>query len=140
MNRDYLLFKIGRISWKVDRFLAAELAANGIAGIAPSHGEIIGSLLMRGPLMMNELAAIIGKDKSTVTALIQKLINEGFVEKIKDQEDRRISRIALTGKGESLQPVYQRISKRLRERAYKGFTEEEKETLTAFLIKLNNNL
>lgn len=140
MNRDLILFQIGRIQYKADRFLLAELRRHGIDGIAPSHGEIIGFLLLNGPMRMKEMAAIIDKDKSTLTALVDKLIGMGLVNKTRDTNDSRVSMLSLTEEGESLKQKYRAISGRLREQAYRGFSEDEKEALYGFLKRLNSNL
>ncbi len=140
MNKDHILFQIGRIQYKVNRILINELKKNNINGIAPSHAEIIGSLLMRGPLQMKEIAEIIDKDKSTITALINKLIAKGYVKKKKDIEDNRINIISLTKKGKSLKQKYIDISKKLRLKAYNGFTSKEKEVIYNLLTRMNKNL
>lgn len=140
MNKDHLLFVIGRINYKINRFLVRELKKHQINGIAPSHGEILGSLMMRGQIQMKEVVDIIDKDKSTVTALIDKLVSMGYVDKTKDAVDNRVSIIRLTEKGEALKPEVMEISEKLRAKAYKNISEEEKEILNTLLRKLNANL
>ena len=140
MNKDHILFEIGKIHYRANKFLGVELEKHGITGISPSHGEIIGSLLMRGPLTMKDIAGIVGKDKSTVTSLVSKLIEKGYVKKNEDAEDKRVTIISLTGAGKALKPHYEEISSRLKSRAYGGFSEEERDRLYAYLIRLGKNL
>jgi len=140
MKKDHIIFLIGRIQYKANRFLSREMKAHHIKGLAPSHGEILGSLMARGPLPMSEIGRIIDKDKSTITALVNKLIKRGYVEKKSDPADSRISLIALTRKGMALKPHFQLIAQRLRAQSYKGITDDERETLVNLLIKLNMNL
>ena len=140
MNRDLILFQIGRIQYKASRFLLGELRQHGITGIAPSHGEILGFLLVRGPMSMKEIAALIDKDKSTITALVDKLIGMEFVIKRKSPGDSRVNIISLTEKGEALKGKYKDISSRLRAKAYRDISEEERETLSRLLERLNRNL
>ncbi len=140
MNRDHILFKIGRIQYKTNKILLQELRNYGVTGIFPSHGEIIGSLLLNGPLQMKDIARIIDKDKSTVTALTDKLIRLHYVVKHRDSDDNRVSIISLTEKGKALKPYYKEISKSLREQAYKGFSDDEKKLLCNMLEKLDSNL
>lgn len=117
-----------------------ELENHGINGISTSHGEIIGFLLKMGPLQMGRIAEITGKDKSTVTALINKLILQGYVKKYPDKEDNRIAIIKLTRKGMSLSKSYDDISNKLRETSYKGLSDNEKDDLAAILSKIEKNL
>ncbi|OHD66562.1 MAG: hypothetical protein A2176_02190 [Spirochaetes bacterium RBG_13_51_14] len=140
MNKNHILFQIGRIHYRVNKFLTEELKSHGITGIAPSHGEIIGSLLMRGQLKMKEIAEIVGKDKSTVTVLVDKLIAKGYVKKSKDIDDNRITFISLTATGKALKPHYKAISSKLKSWAYRGFTGEEREMLYKYLIRLGKNM
>jgi MarR family transcriptional regulator, organic hydroperoxide resistance regulator len=140
MNKDHILFIIGRINYKVNRFLIRELKKHHIKGIAPSHGEILGALLLRGRLQMKELAEIIDKDKSTITALVNKLMALGYVEKAKADDDNRISIISLTQKGKALKPSFFEVSETMRSKAYAGISESDKEKLFALLTKLNKSL
>ncbi len=140
MNKDHILFIIGRINYKVNRFLIRELKKHHIKGMAPSHGEILGALLIRERLQMKELAEIIDKDKSTITALVNKLMALGYVEKTKDDDDSRISIISLTKKGKALKPSFVEVSKKMCTKAYEGISESDKEKLYALLMKLNKSL
>jgi DNA-binding MarR family transcriptional regulator len=140
MKKDHIIFLIGRIQYKANRFLTHELKAHNIKGLAPSHGEILGSLMVRGPLPMSEIARIIDKDKSTITALVKKLIKMGYVEKKSHLSDNRISLIALTGKGTALKTDFQLIAQKLRVQSYMGVSDDERETLVHLLNKLNKNL
>jgi DNA-binding MarR family transcriptional regulator len=89
---------------------------------------------------MKEIAGIIDKDKSTVTALVNKLIHMGYVEKRKSPDDNRISIIAVTQKGETLKPAFVSIAKKLRSLAYKGITENEREILFNLLNRIDTNI
>jgi len=89
---------------------------------------------------MTEIARIIDKDKSTVTALVNKLIRLGYVEKRKHGTDNRFSLIAATKKGEALKPAFVSIAKKLRALSYKDIPDDERETIVRLLTKLNKNL
>lgn len=140
MKNDRILFIIGRINYKVNRFLVKELKKLNLGEISPSHGEIIGSLLLRGSLQMKNIAEIIDKDKSTITSLINKLINLGYVDKKKDISDNRISIISLTAKGKALKPLFMEISEKLETKAFQGVSEQEREILNILLAKLNKSM
>ena len=140
MKKDHIIFLIGRIQYKANRLLSREMKAHRIKGLAPSHGEILGYLMARGPLPMSEIGRTIDKDKSTITALVSKLIKRGYVERKSDPADCRISLIGLTRKGMALKPDFLLIAQKLRAQSYKGMTDEERETLVGLLTKLNSNL
>jgi DNA-binding MarR family transcriptional regulator len=140
MNKDHIIFLIGRINYKANRFLLDELRRHGITKLAPSHGEILGALLLRGELQMTKLTQYIDKDKSTITALVNKLIRMGYVKKRKDTSDNRVTWVALTDKGASLKSSIMDISRRLRKKAYENIREQDREILISLLSDINMNL
>lgn len=140
MNKDHIIFLIGRIQYKANKFLSQELKGHHMDGLAPSHGEILGSLMYRGPLPMNEIAKIIDKDKSTITALVSKLIKMGYVEKMRHHGDNRVTLITLTRKGATFKPTFKLIAQKLRSLSYTGVSDSERETLISLLTKINENL
>ncbi|MDU4752141.1 MAG: MarR family transcriptional regulator, partial [Clostridium butyricum] len=90
-------------------------------------------------LTMKEIAKKIGKDKSTVTPLINKLIDLGYIQKEKSHIDKRITYISLTPKAREIESTFNYISDQVKETAYKDFTESEKEEFLRLLKKLNSN-
>lgn len=138
-HNDWVLFLVSRVNYKVDRFLVNEFKKHGIEGISPSHGEILASLLMFGEIQMKDIPKIIDKDKSTVTALVNKLIGLGLIDKLDHKTDKRASYIKLTEKGGALRHALTEISEKLKEKAYSNLTDEEKNIMTKLLAKINKN-
>ncbi|KAA8782786.1 MarR family transcriptional regulator [Paenibacillus amylolyticus] len=130
---------ISKIKEKTSRFILTEMAAQGIHDLATSHGDIIYALYNHQRLTMAEIAKNIRKDKSTVTALVDKLVRTGYVAKERDATDSRILHVALTPKGEALQPIFENISQRLLDTFYTGVTDDEKNELLRILIKIHDN-
>lgn len=130
---------ISKIREKVNRFITQEMAKQGIDGIATSHGDIIYALLQKPRLTMADISRTIHKDKSTVTALVDKLVRLGYVTKERDKEDTRVVYVALTGKGRELETVFEAISAELLNQFYLNVTEQEQEVLLRILVKINNN-
>jgi len=89
---------------------------------------------------MSEIAEKIGRDKSTVTTLAKKLKKAGYINIKMDPDDCRAKLVSLTEKGMALEKDFKEISTILIERAYSGFTEEEKHNLVTLLTKMRNNL
>ena len=122
------------------RFIEKKLKDNDINDLIISHGNILTALYESdGQLTMSQIAKKIGKDKSTVTPLIDKLLKIGYIEKIKNEEDKRVTYIILTEKGKKLEPKFDSITEAVHETAYKNFTQEEKEIFLKLLKKLNTN-
>lgn len=88
---------------------------------------------------MQDIAKMINRDKSTLTALVDKLEVLGLVVRTKDSEDQRIIHLELTPKADSVRPVLLGISRSLLGNLYRGFTESEKKELVRLLMKLYQN-
>ena len=130
---------ISKIKEKVNRFILSEMAGQGIQDLATSHGDIIYALYNNSRMTMAEISKKIGKDKSTVTALVDKLVRNGYVVKERDATDSRIIHVALTAKGEQLKPAFEDISQRLLDAFYADVTEAEKKELLRILMKIHGN-
>lgn len=123
-----------------DKFIVAELKKHGLSDIAASHGGIILYLLLNETLKMSELAALIDRDPSTVTALVKKLQNRGYVRLDKDAEDRRINHVTLTEKGCDLEDAFIKISILLEQRLFQDIRKDQREVFHQVLEQLIDNL
>jgi DNA-binding MarR family transcriptional regulator len=139
MKAQDIISLISKIRENSNRFIVSEMSKHGIENIATSHGDIIFSLLVKPRLTMAEIADKIGKDKSTVTALVDKLVRLGYVTKERDSEDTRVVYVTLTQKGTELKPIFDTISKEVLDVIYLGISENEKEELIRILNKIYSN-
>lgn len=67
-----------------------------------SHHPILAALDRNGPLSIGSLADAVGLSQPGVTRMITKLKSDRLVRGLPDARDRRVSRIALTEKGQTL--------------------------------------
>ncbi|MTI67247.1 MAG: MarR family transcriptional regulator [Firmicutes bacterium] len=139
MHEKYILYFLSRTKKKMVNYIENQLEKNGLNDLIPSHGNILTVLYNNGKLTMKEIANLIGRDKSTVTPLVNKLVKLGYIKKEKCQKDRRLTYITLSNKGVEIEAKYNKISKNLLDTAYENFTEEEQNNLLKLLKKLNNN-
>lgn len=139
MDSRFIIHMIAAINDKANRYLVRELKNHKIKDIAPSHGDLIGALCLVDQMTMKELAACINKDKSTVTALVKKLVSLGYVKKEVDPNDNRVSLVFLSDKGKSIRPDMLDISKKMRERAFRHFSNDDRRTLMELLRKVHEN-
>lgn len=131
---------IGRIREKANGFIVRELERHGIKGIVPSHGDILVILFQGEKYTMKELADKINRTKPTVTILVEKLVDYGFVEKEKSNTDSRVTYIKLTKKGTELKPIFADISMKLNSKLFGDFNDQEKEVFEKLLHKINSGL
>jgi len=122
------------------KFIENQLIEEGIEDLVPAYGNILTALYNNdGRLMMKDIATIVGKDKSTITALIKSLLKLGYVKKIKSKQDKRITYIELTEKSYTIKNKFEKISNELNQKAFYDFTVKEKEEFLKLLKKMNNN-
>jgi MarR family transcriptional regulator, organic hydroperoxide resistance regulator len=131
---------VSAVREKANRFITEQLKSRGITDIATHHGGIFVHLLRNGELTMGEIAKKIDRDKSTVTALIRKLVELGYVETSTSSLDSRVTMVRLTAKGGALEKDFNEISIGLQERVYRGFSDLEKELLMRLLGRVKENL
>ncbi|KQB77935.1 MarR family winged helix-turn-helix transcriptional regulator [Clostridium butyricum] len=140
MNDKYIIYFISRTKSNMIKFIENKLKENNLTELIPTHGNVLTSLYESDrKLTMKEIAKKIGKDKSTVTPLINKLIDLGYIQKEKSPIDKRITYISLTPKAREIESTFNNISDQVKETAYKDFTKEEKEEFLRLLKKLNSN-
>jgi DNA-binding MarR family transcriptional regulator len=139
MRTDHVIALIARNRQGAHRFIIGELARRGIGGLAPSHGAILSTLYEHGPLSMQQIADRIDRDKSTVTALVRRLVKHGYVRKRRETADGLKSIVELTGRGRALKPDFDDISRKLIRRAFDGFSRVERERLVRGLGRMLNN-
>lgn len=141
INTNSIISIIGNIHNSSNKLIIEELKKHNLEGLAPSHGDILIVLYQNeAGVPMNKITASINKDKSTVTALINKLLKMELIEKTKCKEDSRSTIIKLTKKGLETKPiVMENISKKLLDTTYKNFSEEEKEIVCKLLEKIKDN-
>jgi len=123
----------------INRHLLKELNRLGIKGLAPSHGAILFHLFNNEQVTMKELAKAVRRDKSTVTALVAKLVCAGYVQKVRSPEDQRTVCVTLSEGGKALKPSFEEISEALIARVRQGIDEEEQRELVRILKKVRAN-
>ena len=134
-----ILSLISKIHAQSASFLKLELQERGLPEMVSSHGNILFQLSRNEKMSMKELADAIHRDKSTVTALVSKLREQGYVEKVLSEADSRVVFVRLTEKGKKYTVDTQAISSLLNEKCLAGFTDQDKDALYEFLSRISTN-
>lgn len=130
---------ISKIRQNAEEFLRDSLENAGAGGLVSSHGHILGALYAEKKLSMYQIAQKIGRCKSTLTVLAQKLEQEGFISREPGEGDSRVRYISLTEKGHAFGPVFEQISHSMNTTIWDGFSEEEKKVAMEMLLRLEAN-
>lgn len=139
MKPGAIIALISTLRGRAYRFLQHELYSHGMKGLAPSHGAILDELFQSGEITMSDIAVRVDRDKSTVTTLVRKLADSGYVARRRDPDDARITHISLTPAGRALEPSFRAISRDLIRRTYRGFSNREKRRLMEYLERILKN-
>lgn len=131
---------VSRIRERINRLLIRELERHDVKGLVPSHGQVMVNLFYHPQLTMTDLARRIDRDKSTVTALVDKLAELGFVEKFKDDGDQRVTWVRATDQGRSLIPAFKQMQETYMTTLFQGMSPQEQETLVQLLARVYRNL
>lgn len=137
--RRTLLSYISRVHHKGAGYIEELLRKKGIKNLAYSHVRIIIILSVYKKLSMKEISELIGKDKSTVTILVNKLEKLGYVKKEMCSKDRRICYLRLEEKSEEIMESVYLVSRLFQQKVNGILTKEETDTLVFLMEKLINN-
>ena len=98
--------------------------------ITPGGMFVLGSLKRNGMLSMSDIGKCLSMPKPHITVLVDKLIEEGYVERQSDPSDRRIVNILITPKGlKDFEEIKQALSETLKSKLIL-LNEEELEVLS----------
>lgn len=130
----------------IERYITAEFTVmkhlfNEIGEAIPNHltidqYQIMCVLHQRGQCTSTDLAAVFKVVKSSITAIINRLVDHGYVERTPAEEDRRVIELSLTEEG---QMVYEQVDKQVQDIVSSyliHFNETEVETFIGTYEKL----
>ena len=141
MKHDAVML-MGRIHELTQKWLRRELASAGLPGVAPSHGDVLALLFMKGEATMHELAAFAHRTKATTTVLVDKLEAMDLVRRATSVYDARTKVVVLTERGKALKEDFERISNKLVSMVYapigKTGGERLEQLLNKVLVSLEN--
>lgn len=133
-------FLISRIKQMGTRIFDHMLAASGIDSFNGAQGRILYVLWQNDAISISSLSAQTSLANTTLTAMLDRMESMGLIVRQADPKDRRNRLIALTDKARSLQDDYTRISQKMNEIYYDGFTETEIMQFESYLQRILNNL
>jgi len=99
------------------------------SSVTPGGMFVMGSLVRYGMLSMSDIGKCLSMPKPHITVIVDKLIEEGYVERLSDAHDRRIVNIVITPKGiTDFEDIKQAVSETLKDKLML-LGEDELETL-----------
>ncbi len=104
-------------------------------GITAQQGQLL-CVLMPRPYGMSDLGAVLGLAKSSLTGLVDRTAQRGFLRRVPDPDDARAVRIELTPAGRGVvESFYDETCRRIEELPG-GLDAREREQLAALLTRV----
>jgi len=96
------------------------------------------SVLSQGDRTMQEFCTSLDISESAGTALVDRLMNGGYVVRDRDPSDRRIVRISLSKEASEMVLHYRALARERAAKLFEGFDRVELEEFARLLVKANN--
>lgn len=116
------------------------LKESGIDAFNGAQGRILYVLWEKERLTISEIGHLTSLAKTTLTSMLDRMEESGLVVRSADKENRRQVIISITDKAKAYKEDYDRVSERMNELFYKGFSEEEISAFEGMLEHIIKNL
>lgn len=110
------------------------------AGVSLSQWRVVGALVIQPGLTQKEIADKVGIEGATLVPIIDKMEKEGLLKRKPDSSDRRVNRIYLTPKADSLWESMVECALKIRKSSTKNISENDIQTTLETLRKISQNL
>jgi MarR family transcriptional regulator, lower aerobic nicotinate degradation pathway regulator len=104
--------------------------------LTPPQFAMLAFLWKKDGLSQIQLGMAMEMDRTTISGIIDRLVNQGLVNRMPHPEDRRVFMINLTAAGRKLEHYVSRLSLDANAELSSSLSEEEKETLVILLKKM----
>jgi len=133
-------FLIAKIHQVAGRIFARLLKEHQIEEINPAQGRIMFVLWRQDGVPINELAKRTALGKSTLTSMLDRLEQAGYLVRVPSSKDRRQILIKRTDKDRALERVYVRASQEMTKLFYADFSPTEIDRFERDLQRILDNL
>lgn len=127
---------IQSVSKKLREIKEAEIKTSNLQDISPAGFRYIEIISRTSGLTFMDLASTMGLSKPSVTIMVNKLIDSGFLTKTQSEDDKRIFHITLTEKGKLVMEKYYEAYKKFALHLSSRMNDEELDTLIMLLKKI----
>ena len=109
-------------------------------GLTRSQWLVLRRLHRKPGASQSELADLLEVEKATAGRLIDRLEDNGWVERRPDADDRRINRIYMTGEAEKINLEIGPVAEAMVEESLQGLSAADRERLTDLMIHVKRRL
>ena len=109
-------------------------------GVSPAQYPILLHLWREDGLTQHQLCDLVGIEQPTMANTLKRMVRDGLVRKIQDDNDRRKVRIRLTRKAVNLEETLNRSADEVLATAWSGFTTTGRDAFYALVRRMISNL
>lgn len=131
---------VAKIHQVAGRVFSKKLKEYGISEINPAQGRILFVLWETDGIPIRTLSEKTMLEKSTLTSMLDRLEETGYITREPSKADRREILIWRTEKDKAFQKLYLEVSEEMTELFYGELTEKERDQLDATLERVLENL
>lgn len=131
--------QVGQISHWMGIRLNQSLQRRGV-GITADQFRLLTALWKEDGITQLRLALLLGRDRATVTRMVDLLENQSVILRVPDRDDKRSNLVYLTKKGKALEAGAAAAAQEVLDLAMGGFSEEERQQLGGLLHRAFENL
>ena len=128
----YLFAKLHQ-RWAAESVTALREAGVGLSGM---HFGALSIIHAAGPMSQQTLGELIGKDRTTIVAVVDELEGEGLVERRRNPADRRAYALEVTRRGEDWLERARPVLVRTEDGLLAGLGDDEREMLVGLLRRV----
>jgi DNA-binding MarR family transcriptional regulator len=136
-NAGFLVSQIKQLGGRIFNRILIESKIDAFNG---AQGRILYVLWQTDSVPIMELSQKTGLANTTLTSMLDRMETSGLIARELDPDDRRKIKIKLTNKAREYQMVYDKVSLKMTEIYFEGFTEGEVKEFEGYLARVLNNL
>jgi MarR family transcriptional regulator, organic hydroperoxide resistance regulator len=133
--------KLGLLLVRVSR-AHYNLASRVFEGLGLHRGQppVLFELGCKDGMTQSELAHNLEVTPATITNMLHRMEQAGFITRTRDQDDSRISRVFLTTSGKIILDQVKVLADKMDQTTFAGFSNEEQNQVGDFLDRIRQNL
>lgn len=129
MEQQQHFYEFEKLFWQLSRnmgYLWKKIYAQSFPG---SQSHILFTLERSGPKKMSELASILYLTPGAVTTASDRLIENGYIARVRDEEDRRVVHLELTTKGADALQSLQNEGRQIMKKVFHDISDDDLKTI-----------
>jgi len=134
---------LGILISQVDRLCTKRFVQNSHKfglDISQDQWMVLGPIWKNEGISQKDISEYCGKDKTSVTKIIDTLEKKNILVRVPDQLDNRVKRVVLSNKGKELFLNVMPVIEQTRDELRSGISDKEIDSLKTVLTKLYKNL